>query len=219
MRPWSRRHLLSALAAAWLAACAPQPHLTAPVRQAAAVAMPDSFSAEVASRVLADGGNAVDAAVAAGFSLAVTLPEAGNIGGGGFLLAWIDGQAGFLDYRETAPAAAARDMYLDGQGQVLAGRSLVGHRAVGVPGTVAGLWAAHRRHGRRSSPVLSPRNCLASTAEPGSPIILAGCAPASASTSRSSQRCSSASRAAAPRTSIAVRPPRCCWPKCSAAAD
>jgi gamma-glutamyltranspeptidase/glutathione hydrolase len=148
MRPWSRRHLLSALAAAWLAACAPQPHLTAPVRQAAAVAMPDSFSAEVASRVLADGGNAVDAAVAAGFSLAVTLPEAGNIGGGGFLLAWIDGQAGFLDYRETAPAAAARDMYLDGQGQVLAGRSLVGHRAVGVPGTVAGLWAAHRRHGR-----------------------------------------------------------------------
>ncbi|TAK53278.1 MAG: gamma-glutamyltransferase [Gammaproteobacteria bacterium] len=110
--------------------------------------MPDSFSAEVASRVLADGGNAVDAAVAAGFSLAVTMPEAGNIGGGGFLLAWVGGQAEFLDYRETAPVAAARDMYLDRQGQVLAGQSLVGHRAVGVPGTVAGLWAAHQRHGR-----------------------------------------------------------------------
>jgi gamma-glutamyltranspeptidase/glutathione hydrolase len=151
-----RRRLLLALAAALLAACAapPRPNpLEAPppalpaARAAAAVAMPDAFSAAVASRVLAEGGNAIDVAVAVGFSLAVTMPEAGNIGGGGFLLARVDGKAEFLDYRETAPAAAGRDLYLDARGEVLPGQSLTGHRAVGVPGTVAGLWAAHHRHG------------------------------------------------------------------------
>jgi gamma-glutamyltranspeptidase/glutathione hydrolase len=64
------------------------------------------------------------------------------------MLTWVDGQAGFLDYRETAPAAASRDMYLDAAGNVVEGSSLTGHRAVGVPGTVAGMWEAHRRHGR-----------------------------------------------------------------------
>jgi gamma-glutamyltranspeptidase/glutathione hydrolase len=78
----------------------------------------------------------------------VTYPEAGNLGGGGFMLTCVDGAAQFLDYRETAPAAATRDMYLDGKGEVIEGLSLTGHRAVGVPGTVAGLWEAHQRYGR-----------------------------------------------------------------------
>ena len=81
-------------------------------------------------------------------SLAVTYPEAGNLGGGGFMLIYVDGAAQFLDYRETAPAAATRDMYLDARGDVIDGLSLTGHRAVGVPGTVAGLWEAHQRHGK-----------------------------------------------------------------------
>jgi gamma-glutamyltranspeptidase/glutathione hydrolase len=110
--------------------------------------MPDSFSADVAARILSTGGNAVDAAVAGALVLAVTYPEAGNVGGGGFMLTCVDGTAQFLDYRETAPAAATRDMYLDARGEVIADLSLTGHRAVGVPGTVAGLWEAHRRYGR-----------------------------------------------------------------------
>ncbi|HET9692812.1 MAG TPA: gamma-glutamyltransferase [Steroidobacteraceae bacterium] len=119
--------------------------------------MPDRYSADTATRILDAGGNAVDAAVASAFTLAVTYPEAGNIGGGGFMLAWIDGAAKFLDYREVAPAAATRDMYLDAKGDVVAGASLTGHRAAGVPGTVAGLWEAHRRHGRLSwSAVVQP---------------------------------------------------------------
>ncbi len=113
----------------------------------AALAMPDPWSAEVAEQVLREGGNAVDAAVAAAFTLAVTYPQAGNIGGGGFLLGTRDGEPYFLDFRERAPAAAHRDMYLDERGRVVDGLSLVGGLAVGVPGTVRGLAAAHRRHG------------------------------------------------------------------------
>ena len=113
----------------------------------AAIAMPDTFSAEVASQILSAGGNAVDAAIAVGFALAVTAPEAGNIGGGGFMLIWMDGEAQFIDYREAAPLAAHRDMYLDEDGAVISGSSTFGHLAVGVPGTVAGMWAAHQRHG------------------------------------------------------------------------
>ncbi len=109
--------------------------------------MPDSFSAEVASQILAAGGNAVDAAVAASFTLAVTSPDMGNIGGGGFMLLWVDGEAEFIDYRETAPIDAHRDMYLDEHGDVIENASTIGHLASGVPGTVAGMWAAHQRHG------------------------------------------------------------------------
>ncbi|MCZ6827366.1 MAG: gamma-glutamyltransferase [Gammaproteobacteria bacterium] len=109
--------------------------------------MPDRYGADVAELVLRAGGNAVDAAIATAFSLAVTYPEAGNIGGGGFMLIYMDGQSYFLDYREVAPAAANRDMYLDENGDVIPGLSRVGHRAAGVPGTVAGMWAAHRRFG------------------------------------------------------------------------
>lgn len=111
-----------------------------------AVAMPDSFSARVSADILQAGGNAVDAAIAAAFTLAVTLPEAGNIGGGGFMLVHIGGESEFIDYRETAPLHAHRNMYLDENGDVIDMSSLIGHRAAGVPGTVAGLWLAHQRH-------------------------------------------------------------------------
>ncbi len=113
----------------------------------AAVAMPDSYSAAVASTILESGGNVVDAAVAVAFTLAVTYPEAGNIGGGGFMMIYIDGDARFLDYRETAPLGAHRDMFLDSDGEVIERSSLIGHKAAGIPGTVAGLWAAHQNHG------------------------------------------------------------------------
>ena len=115
--------------------------------EAAAVAAPDSHSAEVAAQVLRRGGKAGDAAVATGFALAVTHPEAGNIGGGGFMTLVVDGQGYFLDYREMAPQGARRDMYLDESGEVVADLSTVGARAAGGPGTVMGLWEAHRRFG------------------------------------------------------------------------
>lgn len=114
---------------------------------AGAVASPDQYGALVAEQVLRNGGNAVDAAIATAFTLAVTYPEAGNIGGGGFMTIWFEGKPYFLDYRETAPAAAHRDMYLDEQGNVIEGLSLIGEQASGVPGTVMGLWEAHQKFG------------------------------------------------------------------------
>ena len=113
----------------------------------AAVAAPDAYSAKVAAGVLSAGGNAVDAAVATAFTLAVTYPEAGNIGGGGFMTLYMDGRPYFLDYREVAPKAASKRMYLDDKGEVIENLSLVGAKAAGVPGTVLGLWEAHRRFG------------------------------------------------------------------------
>jgi gamma-glutamyltranspeptidase/glutathione hydrolase len=104
--------------------------------------------------VLREGGNAVDAAVAVGFALAVVYPAAGNIGGGGFMLIrpangkLAGGKAKFLDYREKAPAAASADMYLDAKGNVVPGMSTRGAKASGVPGTVAGLAFAERHYGR-----------------------------------------------------------------------
>lgn len=112
-----------------------------------AVAMPDSYSADAAMAVLNDGGNAIDAAIAAQFVLAVTLPEAGNVGGGGFMTIAYDGTTDFLDYREMAPARAHRDMYLDDEGNVKPYESLFGAKASGIPGTVAGMWAAHKKYG------------------------------------------------------------------------
>jgi gamma-glutamyltranspeptidase/glutathione hydrolase len=129
----------------------------------AAVAMPDTYGAQVAEDVLSAGGNAVDAAIAAGFALAVTYPEAGNIGGGGFMLIHLNGETGFVDYREKAPGAAHRDMYLDENGEVIEGASLYGHLSVGVPGTVAGMWEAHKRFGTRPwKELLQPAVTLAS---------------------------------------------------------
>ena len=113
----------------------------------AAFSVPDSYSATAAESVLLEGGNAVDAAIAVAFVLAVTNPDAGNIGGGGFMLAYVDGQASFLDFRETAPGLATSDMYLDEQGRAVPERSQVGGLAIGVPGTVKGMLAAHQRFG------------------------------------------------------------------------
>jgi gamma-glutamyltranspeptidase/glutathione hydrolase len=114
----------------------------------AAIAIPDKYAARVAEDILKAGGNAVDAAVATGFALAVTYIDAGNIGGGGFMLIYMQGESYFLDYRETAPLAAHRDMYLDTEGNVIKNASLIGSKAAGVPGTVAGFWAAHQRFGK-----------------------------------------------------------------------
>src|SRR5262249_12888131 len=95
------------------------------------------------------GGNAVDAAVATGFALAVVHPPAGNIGGGGFMLIRMaDGGTHFLDYREKAPAAATRNMYLDAQGNVIPGASEIGFKSIGVPGSVAGMVYAERKYGK-----------------------------------------------------------------------
>ncbi|WP_243056129.1 gamma-glutamyltransferase [Pseudomonas sp. BP01] len=113
-----------------------------------AVAAPDQYGAQVAADILKKGGNAVDAAVATAFTLAVTYPEAGNIGGGGFMTLFVDGKPYFLDYREVAPKAATRNMYLDDKGKVIENLSLVGVRAAGVPGTVMGLWEAHQKFGK-----------------------------------------------------------------------
>lgn len=112
-----------------------------------AVAMPDAFSADAAKSILDQGGNAIDAAITAQFVLAVTLPEAGNIGGGGFMLIQKGGQGDFIDYRETAPKASYRDMYLNDKGDVITNKSIYGISASGVPGSVAGMWLAHKRHG------------------------------------------------------------------------
>ncbi len=117
---------------------------------AGAVASPDRFGALAAQEILKAGGNAVDAAVAVGFVLAVTYPEAGNLGGGGFMTLYVDGKPYFLDYRETAPAKASAGMYLDAKGAPIVDLSLVGPLAAGVPGTVRGLEAAHKRFGKLS---------------------------------------------------------------------
>lgn len=106
------------------------------------------IASAVGRDILRRGGNAVDAATAVGFALAVVHPEAGNIGGGGFsVIRLADGTVAVLDYRETAPAAASRDMYLDLDGNPTE-QSVTGHLAAGVPGAVAGLAEQHRRFGR-----------------------------------------------------------------------
>src|SRR5713101_3823135 len=110
---------------------------------------------ELASRagveMMQASGNAVDAAVATGFALAVVHPQAGNLGGGGFmLLRTADGTTHFIDYREKAPAAATANMYLDSQGNVIEDASAVGYKAIGVPGSVAGMVYAEKKYGKLS---------------------------------------------------------------------
>ena len=154
----TRRHaalgaVLALLFTQLFAAAAPTAAAPTAVQQAA-VAAPDRYGAEVAESVMRSGGNAVDAAVATAFVLAVTFPEAGNLGGGGFITLKMGTATAFLDFREVAPQAASRDMYLDAAGKPIPGASLIGHRAAGVPGTVAGLWEAHRKYGSRPWPEL-----------------------------------------------------------------
>ena len=105
------------------------------------------LASEVGVNVLKKGGNAIDAAVAVGYALAVVYPAAGNLGGGGFMTVQLaDGRKTFLDFREKAPLAASANMYLDADGNVVKGLSTTGHLAVGVPGTVAGLELALSRY-------------------------------------------------------------------------
>ncbi|MBN3807966.1 gamma-glutamyltransferase [Paraburkholderia sp. Ac-20347] len=118
------------------------------VLNASAVAVADKYAADAAEQIFKAGGNAVDAAVAIAFTLAVTYPEAGNIGGGGFMTLYVNGKPYFLDYRERAPLAATRTMYQDDKGNVIPGKSLYGYDAVGVPGTVEGMWEAQKRFGK-----------------------------------------------------------------------
>jgi gamma-glutamyltranspeptidase/glutathione hydrolase len=113
------------------------------------VATQNPYASVVGARILEQGGNAVDAAVAIGFTLAVTYPRAGNLGGGGFMLVHNAANAGTvaIDYRELAPRKASRHMYLDENGEVDRARSFFSHLAAGVPGTVAGMWYAHQQFG------------------------------------------------------------------------
>jgi gamma-glutamyltranspeptidase/glutathione hydrolase len=127
-------------------------------------------ASEVGLKVLKSGGNAVDAAVAMGFALAATLPNSGNLGGGGFMLIH-DARSGkdtAIDFRETAPAAATRDMYLDADGNVVPYKSLFTPAAIGVPGTVGGLLYALEHYGTRGrAEVIAPAAALA---EHGVPV-------------------------------------------------
>jgi len=113
--------------------------------------------------MLKDGGNAIDAAVATGFALAVVWPYAGNLGGGGFMLVhFANGKSTFIDYRERAPLAATPDMYLDARGNVIPDASITGYKAIGVPGSVAGLVYAEKKYGKLTlAKVMAPAIRLA----------------------------------------------------------
>lgn len=137
------------------------------------VASASGLASQVGVNIMKRGGNAVDAAVAVGLALAVVYPEAGNLGGGGFMLIRLaDGRSTAIDYREVAPMLASRTMYQDKSGDVIKRASLVGYRAVGVPGTVAGLALAQRRYGRLSwRQVVEPARRLAADGFVVSPAL------------------------------------------------
>lgn len=119
------------------------------------VASTNKLASQVGVDILKRGGNAIDASIAVAFALAVTYPSAGNLGGGGFMLIRrADGQVTAIDYRETAPAKATRDMYLTARGDLIKGEgsSLIGYRGAGVPGTVAGMALAHKKYGSGKLP-------------------------------------------------------------------
>jgi len=144
-----RKHLILLMLVVVLAL----PAWSAPMRPThakhALVTSVHGLASEAGVEVMKQGGNAIDAAVATGFALAVVHPQAGNIGGGGFMLIRMaDGKLHFVDYREKAPAAATANMYLDAQGNVIPGASTVGYKAVGVPGSVAGLAFAQKKYGK-----------------------------------------------------------------------
>ena len=134
-----------------------------PVRaRHAMVGAQEPLATDVGVQVLKDGGNAVDAAIAVGFALAVTHPYAGNLGGGGFMLIrFADGRSTFIDFRERAPGKASRDMYLDASGKPTR-ESLDGWKSAGVPGTVRGFELAHRKYGSRKwADLIEPAIALA----------------------------------------------------------
>src|SRR5579871_6476922 len=157
-----RRSIILVLLAAALAAARQPEH----ARHAMIVAG-DGLAVDAGVEVLRNGGNAVDAAVAVGFALAVTYPYAGNLGGGGFMLIRLaDGRSTFVDFRERAPGKASRNMYLDAQGH-LTRDSIEGWRSSGVPGTVRGFELAHRKYGRAKwNDLVAPAVRLASDGFP-----------------------------------------------------
>src|SRR5271165_2466844 len=113
------------------------------------------LASDIGAAVLRQGGNAIDAAVAVGYALAVTHPCCGNLGGGGFMLIHLkDGRNAFINFRERAPLAATADMYLDAKGEPITGKSLDGWLAVGTPGTVLGLETAREAFGTMSRAAL-----------------------------------------------------------------
>src|SRR5580704_15718960 len=147
-----------------LLASAPATASTHPVHAShAMVVSVHELASHVGVEIMQAGGNAIDSAVATGFALAVVHPPAGNIGGGGFMLIRMaDGKTHFLDYREKAPAAATRDMYLDAQGNVIPGASEIGYKSIGVPGSVAGMIYAEKNWGKLSlKQVMAPAIKLA----------------------------------------------------------
>ena len=151
------------------------------------VASQDAIATRIGVDILRRGGNAVDAAVAVGFALAVTLPRAGNLGGGGFMLVHLaaENRTLAIDYRETAAAAAHRDMYLDAAGNVDEDRLRRSHDSVGVPGTVAGLTYALARYGTMPlAAVLAPAVALAEDGFAVSEDLAAGLAERRASFAR-----------------------------------
>ncbi|AUC22554.1 gamma-glutamyltransferase [Polaribacter sejongensis] len=138
-------------------------HTTGLITQKAMVVSARIEASKIGSDILKKGGNAFDAMAATDLALAVAYPFAGNLGGGGFMVyRKADGEIGALDYREKAPLAASRDMYLDNEGNVISEKSTLGAMAVGVPGTLAGIFTAHKKFGTMPmSEILKPVIALA----------------------------------------------------------
>jgi gamma-glutamyltranspeptidase / glutathione hydrolase len=158
------------LAISLLAACQPTQTKTTPkeveigaLGEQAMISSAHPLATKVGVEILKKGGNAFDAAIAVQFALAVVFPRAGNIGGGGFaVFRKNDGEIGSLDFREKAPSASFRDMYLDSNGNVIDGLSTIGHKAAGVPGSVDGMFKLHQRYGSKSmSDLIQPAINLA----------------------------------------------------------
>ena len=168
-----RKRLIPALALLAALLALPALALTPVAGRNGMVASSEPLASQAGVEILQAGGNAVDAAVAVGFALAVTFPQAGNLGGGGFMLIRMaNGDAIVVDYREQAPAAAARDMYQDAQGNVIPHASTVGARAVGVPGTVRGLALAEEKYGHLGlARVMAPAIRLARNGFPVSYLL------------------------------------------------
>jgi gamma-glutamyltranspeptidase / glutathione hydrolase len=174
--PWNLKcasALLVALLCATVRAASPAPVAA----EHGMVVTAQHLASQVGVDVLRRGGNAVDAAVAVGYALAVVYPAAGNLGGGGFMtIRMADGRQTVIDFRETAPLAATAGMYLDGEGRLVPGASTHGHRAVAVPGTVAGLEDARATYGTRSrKDLIAPAIALAEhgfVLEPGDVDLL-----------------------------------------------
>lgn len=161
LKKFMQRKVLGRACAAVCAACLLTGGLMLPKAEAAAypplrnangmVLSTSDLADAVGQKVLDEGGNAIDAAVAVGYALAVTHPSAGNIGGGGFAIIHLaDGTDVALDFREKAPLTATRDMYLDSEGNVIPNASMIGHKAAGVPGSVAGMSAMLEKYGTKS---------------------------------------------------------------------